>query len=87
MPKQLIDILAKFSIPGVQFIYLNGIFEILVGLSLVTGVFTKIFSLLAIIFLILVLVFTGINEATIRDFGLIGGFLAVFLWPSISRRF
>ncbi len=87
VPKQVIEILAKFSVSGMQLIYLNGIFEILVGLSLVTGVFTKIFSILAIIFLILVLTFNGISEVIIRDLGLIGGLLAVFLWPSINRRF
>ena len=87
MPRYVIEILAKLGIPGMQFIYINGIFEILVGLSLVTGVFTKIFSMLAIIFLILVLAFNGISEVTVRDFGLIGGFLAVFLWPNISHRF
>src|SRR3989344_5218754 len=85
VPQGIQSLIKGFSLTGLQFIYINGIFEILVGLSLVTGVFTKIFSMLAIIFLILVLAFNGISEVTVRDFGLIGGFLAVFLWPNISH--
>lgn len=87
IPKQIIEILSSLNISGIQFIYLNGIFEILIGLSLVTGVFMKFFSVLAILFLMGVLVFVGINEVTVRDFGLIGGFMAVLLWPNGNRRF
>lgn len=87
VPNQVIKILYGFNISGLQFIYLNGIFEILVSLSLVTGVFTKFFSVLATLFLIGVLVFVGINEVTVRDFAMIGGFLTVVLWPNGNRRF
>ncbi len=80
-------LIAKFSLTGIQFIYVNGIFEILVGLSLITGVFAKLFSAVAILFLIGVLIFVGISEVTIRDLGLIGGFLAVLLWPDSRSRF
>lgn len=69
-----------------QFIYLNGIFEILVGVSLITSLFPKFFSLLAIIFLTSVIFFVGLNEVTIRDIGLIGGLIAILLWPSERSR-
>ncbi len=87
VPKSLLDIVEKFSVTGTQFIYLNGIFEILVGFSLLTGVLNKFFSILAIVFIVLVLIFSGVNEITIRDFGLIGGFVSVFLWPENRNRF
>ena len=87
VPRQLIELLTTFSISDSQFIYLNGIFEILVGLSLITGVFIKFFSALAILFLIGIMVFVGMNEVTIRDLGLIGGFVSVLLWPSNNQRF
>ena len=73
------------GLSGVQFVYFNGIFEILVGLSLLTGIFTKFFSSLAMAFLIVVLFFVGIGEVTIRDFGLIGGLAAIILWPNGRR--
>lgn len=87
VPQSVQIFFGSFGLSGTQFIYLNGVFEILVGLSLVTGVFTKLFSVLTIFFLLGVLVFAGINEVTIRDFGLIGGFIAVLLWPDGRTRF
>ena len=87
VPQGVQLLIAKFSLTGIQFIYVNFIFEILVGLSLVTGVFTKFFSALAIIFLLSVLVFVSISEVTVRDFGLLGGFIAVLLWPDGRSRF
>lgn len=85
VPQGVQSVLAHFNVSGTQFSYLNGIFEILVGLSLVTGVFMKVFSALAIIFLLSVLIFVGISEVTVRDFAMIGGFLAVMLWPNGGR--
>lgn len=87
VPQGVQLLIAKFNLTGIQFIYLNGIFEILIGLSLVTGVFTKLFSALAIIFLLSILVFVSISEVTVRDFGLLGGFIAVLLWPDGKSRF
>ncbi len=87
IPGWLITFLAKFNISGTQFIYINGIFEILVGLSLVFEIFMKAFSLLAILFLVTILIVNGFSEVTIRDIGLMGGFLAIMLWPNdrVSR--
>lgn len=87
VPQGVQLLIAKFSLAGIQFVYLNGIFEIIVGLSLVSGVFTKFFSILAILFLVGVLIFVGVSEVTVRDFGLMGGFLAVLLWPDERSRF
>lgn len=87
VPEWTVKMISGFGLSGLQFIYLNGIFEILVGLSLITGVFTKFFSVLATLFLIGVLVFVGISEVTVRDFAMIGGFVAVILWPNGNRRF
>ncbi len=87
VPQGVQTLLEGFGLTGVQFIYINGIFEILVGLSLVTGVFAKFFSILAIFFLAGILIFAGVSEVTIRDFGLIGGFISVLVWPNVSRRF
>lgn len=87
VPQGFQSFISRFGLGVTQFIYLNGIFEILVGLSLVAGVFVKIFSALAIIFLFSVLVFVGISEVTVRDFAMIGGFMAVLLWPDGRNRF
>lgn len=68
-----------------KIIYAAGVFEILTGLSLVFAVFAKFFSALAILYLVVILVVNGLTEITIRDLGLIGGFLAVLLWPNFRR--
>ncbi len=70
-----------------QFIYILGIFEMLVGLSLLFDIFTKLFSLLAIIFLTVILVINGLTEIIVRDVGLISGLLAVLFWPENRMRF
>ena len=64
-----------------QLNYLIGVFEVLVGLSFVTGVFMRIFALLASIFLVVSGVSLGLSELIVRDVGLIGGLLALALWP------
>ncbi len=71
----------KIGVTATQLIYINGIFEVLIGLSLVTGVFMKFFSSLGIVFLLCIAFFIGVTEITIRDAGLIGGLLAILLWP------
>lgn len=66
------------------FIYALGIFETLVGLSFLTGYFLPWAALLASLFLLAVIIFSGIDEFTIRDIGLLGGTFSLFL--SATRR-
>jgi len=82
VPGGFLAFLAKLSLDGTQFMFLMGIFEVLVGISLLTGVLTKLFSFLTIVFLVSVFFTAPINEVIIRDIGLIGGFLAILFWPN-----
>lgn len=86
VPEWALSFMERFKVTGSQFIYFNGIFEVMVGLSLLTGLFSKFFSFLAIIFLITVVAVNGINEITIRDLGLMGGLSAIIFWPARPRR-
>ena len=70
-----------------QFVYLCGVFEILAGVSLATGIFSKFFSALAALLLVGAAVFFGSADEIARDIGLIGGLIAVFLWPVPRNRF
>ena len=81
IPLWTIAVAAKLGVGATQFVYLNGVFEILIGLSLLSGVFLRLFTALGIVFLIGIFVFIGVSEITVRDFGLMGGLLALFLWP------
>ena len=66
-------------------IFLGGIFEVLVAISLVTGFFSRIFASAAIVFLVAVLASSGLNEVVVRDIGLIAALVALVIWP--ERRY
>lgn len=82
LPETVSAFMGKFGVSPVDFMYLNGIVEILIGASLLLNVFIGTFSVIAIIFLIGVMVFHGFNEIIVRDIGLIGGFLSLIFWPT-----
>ena len=89
-PDIFVSLLAQLKLSGTDFIYLNGIFEILVGVSLVSGFFIKYFSAIAALFLIVVSVTVfslthTFGEILVRDIGLVGALLALAFWP--ERRF
>lgn len=86
VPPWFLDLITKFNISGTQFIYINGVFEILVALALLLNIFTKVFSMLAIIFLVAIVAVTGFSEVIVRDVGLLGSFLAILLWPKERSR-
>ena len=72
----------KFFDPaGIQLVYFAGVFEVLVGLSFVTGVFLRVFALVGILLLAVNAVSSGLSINTARDVGLAGGLLALTLWP------
>ncbi|MEK7638246.1 MAG: DoxX family membrane protein [Patescibacteria group bacterium] len=66
-------------------VFLIGIFEVLVAVSLVTGFFTRAFASAAIVFLLAVLIANGLNEIVVRDIGLIAALAALVIWP--QRRY
>lgn len=87
MPEEVESFAQHFAVSGTNLIFLNGIFEVLVGSSLLTRVLERFFSWLAAIFLVVVLVIFGLNEVTVRDLGLIGGLLAIALSSRRSSSF
>ncbi len=66
-------------------IFLNGIFEVLVAVSFVTGFFTRAFAMAAIVFLGAILAIHGLDEVMVRDIGLIAALVALVIWP--ERRY
>lgn len=85
IPSWTLALAAKLGIGANQFVYLNGVFEVLIGLSLLSGVFMRFFAALGMAFLIGIFIFIGVSEITVRDAGLLGGLLALFLWPERER--
>lgn len=74
------EILDRLNFGALNFIYLNGIFEIVVGIGLVFNIFVKLFSFLAALFLTAVILTVGFNEVIVRDVGLLGIALALLFW-------
>jgi len=85
LPLWLQGILTRFGIGNLNFIYANGIFEVVIGLGFVFNIFVKLLALLTVLFLLFVLISFGLNEVTIRDVGLIGAALALLFWNGRKR--
>ena len=81
-PQSAADLLSNFGFDENSFMIAAAVFEILVGVSILSGIFIKFFTALAIIFLVVIFFFFGFNEVLVRDIGLIGGLLALFFWPN-----
>ena len=87
VPIWFLAVLDRLNMEAVKFIYLNGIFEIVVGLGLVFNIFVKGFAFLAVLFLMAVMLSSGFNEVIVRDIGLVGIGLALLFWNAKSRTF
>lgn len=83
LPRGLADLAVRMGMSVRDLMFLNGIFEVLVAVSLVSGFFVRTFAALAVAFLAVVFVVHvgGATEVVIRDIGLIGALVALILWP------
>ena len=84
IPQWLPGILDNFGLTPLNLVYINGIFQILVGLSFLTGVAIRLFALLASIFVVFTIFAFGLggfSEMVVRNIGLLGGLLAILFWP------
>jgi uncharacterized membrane protein YkgB len=80
VPSWFSNLLNRFHIETLSFIYINGIFEIAVGLGFIFNIFIRLFALLASLFLFAIIIQVGFNEVIIRDIGLLGATLALVFW-------
>ena len=72
---------------GARVAYLGSVLAVLIGLSLLLQIFHKFFALLATLWLIAMLITSGVNATNVRDFALIGSLLSVLLWPAPRERY
>ncbi len=86
VPQSTLALASKLGVNGLDIVYASGVFELLVGVSVLSNIFVKMFSVLALAFLVTVLFTFGLSEVIVRDFGLMGGFLSLLFWPE-RRRF
>lgn len=82
-PEVLIGYLPKFvqSLPiePLSILLITGIFEVVFGLLLLIGLFTRLSSSLLFLHLLIITIGLGYNDIAVRDFGLALATLAIFL--------
>lgn len=71
--------LAALPIKPNDFVFMNGTFEVIFGLLLITGTFTRIAALLLGLHLGAIAATLGINQIGVRDFGLTLSTLSIAL--------
>ncbi len=81
LPQSVASIIEGLGLGAEEFMYLNGIIEVLIGTSLVSGLLMRLFASFGIGIMVLAMIFHGFNEILVRDLGLIGGLLAIIFWP------
>lgn len=67
------------NISPLNLIYINGIFDLIVGLLLLTGFFVRIVAFLGSLHLLGIIISLGYNDIAIRDLGLLIVLISVFL--------
>ena len=69
----------NIGINATTLIYMNGVFDLAIGILLLLGVFTRIVSLIGILHIIGIIISLGYNDVSVRDFGLLIVLVSVFL--------
>lgn len=73
------DFALNIEISATSLIYMNGIFDLLIGILLLLGIFTRIVSLIGILHIAGIIISLGYNDVAVRDFGLLVVLVSVFL--------
>ena len=81
LPEWFINLLPAWQTPE-SFMYANGVFDSIIGLLLLLGVFTRLIAVLATVHLTGVVIALGYNEIAIRDIGILLSALAVAFFGS-----
>ena len=60
-------------------ILINGIFDLIIGLALIRGIFIRVFAALGALHLLFTGITLGFNDVSIRDFGLLIVLVSIIL--------
>ena len=81
LPQVLTNLAATLHIGARDLLFLSGIFEVLVAVSLVTGFFIRWFASATLIFVLFAGIAHGFGDDLVRDIGVMGGLVAIITWP------
>jgi uncharacterized membrane protein YphA (DoxX/SURF4 family) len=82
-PENFVGYLPDFifnSSYATTFVIINGIFEIIASILLLSGIFTRIVAILLALHLLAITIDVGYGEIGVRDFGLTIATITIFLW-------
>jgi len=79
IPDSIINFATNFSINNISFIYFNGLFDLIIGLLLLVGLFVRVTALIGTLHIIGIIFSLGYNDISVRDFGLLLVLISVFL--------
>ena len=79
VPDYVINFVANFGISNIGFIYFNGLFDLIVGLLLLAGLFVRVVALIGALHIAGIIFSLGYNDISVRDFGLLLVLISVFL--------
>jgi len=85
-PTFLGNIIGLIGMTSSQLVYLSGVLNVIAGVGFVTGVFIRFFALFSLVFLWLPMVATNGFREIVLSFALLGGLMAVLLWPQRADR-
>jgi uncharacterized membrane protein YphA (DoxX/SURF4 family) len=72
-------VLSLSGLSAASLVHFNGAFEIVFGLCLLLGIYTRISSLLLALHMLHIMVTVGYNAIGVRDFGLAMAAISIFL--------
>src|SRR3989344_3495687 len=77
IPRSVALFAENFRLKPIDIVYVVAVFEVLVGISLVTNIFIVVFSILGLLFMGSIMLFNGFSEILVRDIGLMGMLLSL----------
>lgn len=80
IPAAVADLALRVHVTARDLANLTGLVEVLAGLAIASGFFVRSFAVVGVIVLLVGAVFHGIGTAS-ASVGLIGGLVALALWP------
>lgn len=84
VPANVQHIIEGFNVAPRDLMNLVGLFNVLVALSMATGFFLRWFAMAAAVYLVGVIMLQGAVDESAHDIGLLGGLVALILWPERS---
>lgn len=79
-PTDWVSFVPSVGIDPNQLLKFGGVFDLVIGIALITGFFYRLAALLGALHVASVLIMFGVDQVLIRDVGLLGALLSLLFW-------